>query len=322
MDRLAVPRTHAEIRRTLRALAVRPSRRLGQNFLADPGVLARIVAAAAPRPGDLVLEIGPGLGGLTEAIAATGASVLAVEIDPVLAAFVRAAFVEEPRVRVLEADALDGKGGLGAELIEALCEVADNRGFRAGSSPPLHGSTALQSGRLLVVANLPYSVATPLLLALLQREPPPDEMVIMVQREVADRIRATPGSKAFGLLSVLVQATARVRSVATVRPESFHPEPEVGSTVLRVTPDPALRRAAGDLARLTALVHAAFSMRRKTLGNNLGKAGIPAEAVRAAGIDPGRRAEALSPAEFIALAAALPSLASRGGGGEDPRSRP
>jgi 16S rRNA (adenine1518-N6/adenine1519-N6)-dimethyltransferase len=303
VDRLAVPRTHAEIRRTLKALALRPSRRLGQSFLADPGVLARIVAAAAPRSGDLVLEVGPGLGCLTEAIVATGASVLAVEIDPVLAAFVRAVFVEEPRVRVLEADALDGRGGLAPELIEAL-------------------AAAVQPGRFLFAANLPYSAATPLVLALLQREPPPDEMVIMVQREVADRIRATPGTKAFGPLSVLVQAVARVKTVATVRKESFHPEPEVASTVLRVTPDAALRRAAGDLSRLEALVHGAFSMRRKTLGNNLGKAGVAAEAVRAAGIDPGRRAETLSPAEFIALAAALPSLASQAGGGEDPPSRP
>ncbi len=447
MDRPAVPRTHAEIRKALRALAVRPSRRLGQSFLADPGVLARIVAAAAPRTGDLVLEIGPGLGGLTAALAATGASVLAVEIDPVLAAFVRAVFVEEPRVRVLEADALDGRGGLAPQVRKALAESILRRDSRArapggfearqwraepgtsrplqespavhagrmedppavhagrmedppavhggrrqdppavhaereGDSPAVHGGrrqespvvhagrggdspavhagregdspavhdgregdshavhtermedppavhagrkqdpTAVPPGRFVVAANLPYSAATPIVLALLQREPPPDEMVIMVQREVADRVRAEPGSKAFGPLSVLVQAVARVRTVATVRKEAFHPAPEVASTVLRVTPDPALRRAAGDLARLEALVHAAFSMRRKTLGNNLGKAGVAAEVVRAAGIDPGRRAEALSPAEFIALAAALPSLASRRGGGEDPASRP
>jgi len=173
---------------------------------------------------------------------------------------------------------------------------------------------------LLFVANLPYSAATPLVQALLQREPPPDEMVIMVQREVADRIRAVPGSRDFGPLSVLVQAVARVRSVVAVRKESFHPVPEVASSVLRVTPDPALRRAAGDIGRLTALLHAGFAMRRKTLGNNLAKAGVAAETLRGAGVDPGRRGETLSPAEWIALAAALPPLASRGGAGEDPPS--
>jgi 16S rRNA (adenine1518-N6/adenine1519-N6)-dimethyltransferase len=135
-----------------------------------------------------------------------------------------------------------------------------------------------------------------------------------VQREVADRVRAAPGTPAYGPLSVLVRAVARVRPVASVRKESFHPVPEVASSVIRITPDPALRAAAGDLGRLEGLVHAAFAMRRKTLGNNLAKAGVPAGALRAAGVDPGRRAETLSPAEFVALAAALPALAAGGAG--------
>lgn len=292
MDGPAVPRTRAEIRKTLRALGVRPSRRLGQSFLADSGALARIAEATAARSGDRVLEVGPGLGGLTAVLAAGGAEVLAVEIDPALAGFLRAAFADTPHVRVLEGDALDGHGGLSPALAAALDGM----------------------GAFRVAANLPYSVATPLVQSLLRREPPPADMVIMVQREVADRIRAEPGTGAYGPLSVLVQAVARVRAVAVVRKESFHPVPEVASSVIRVTPDAALRAAAGDLDRLEALVHAAFSMRRKTLGNTLGKAGIPADAVRAAGVDPGRRAETLSPAEFVRLAAALPALASRGSG--------
>jgi len=324
-----VPRTRKEIRHALRGLGVRPSRRFGQNFLADPGALDRIAAASGAGPGDLVLEIGAGLGGLTASLAAGGASVLAVEIDSQLAAFLRAAFEGEggaggSRVRILEGDALDGRGGLSPALLEALeapgtapgssCLGAVpglDSGSEVGTGDSPHDLASLgpgdsPRGRFLVAANLPYSIATPVVLSLLRREPPPADMVILVQREVADRIRAAPGTDPYGPLSVLVQSVARTARVESVRKESFHPVPEVASTVIRVTPDPALRRAAGDLARLEALVFAAFSMRRKTLGNALGKAGIPAEAVRAAGIDPSRRAETLSPAEFVALAGALP----------------
>jgi 16S rRNA (adenine1518-N6/adenine1519-N6)-dimethyltransferase len=317
LDRPAVPRTRPEIRKTLRALGVRPSRRLGQSFLADPGALARIAAAAAPEAGDLVLEVGPGLGGLTAALAESGASVLAVEIDRGLAGFLLAAFADEPRVRILEGDALDGHGGLSPALRDELAAAAP----RAPSSERPGGPRAAPTetpgaprGRLLVVSNLPYSAATPLVQALLRREPPPDDMVIMVQREVGDRIRAAPGTAAYGPLSVLVQAVAKTGRLETVRKESFHPVPEVASSVLRITPDPALRAAAGDPGRLAALVHAAFSMRRKTLGNALCRAGVPAAALRAAGVDPGRRAETLSAAEFVALAAALPALPVREAG--------
>src|SRR5688572_16663652 len=230
MDRPPVPRTRKEIRHALRGLGVRPSRRLGQNFLADPGALVRIAEASGAGPGDVVLEIGAGLGGLTAALAERGASVIAVEIDAPLAAFLRSAFGDDGPVRVLEGDALDGKGNLAPALLEAL--------------PP---------GRFLVAANLPYSVATPVVTSLLRREPPPADMVILVQREVGDRIRAAPGTDPYGPLSVLVQAVARTAGVFAVRKESFHPVPEVASSVVRITPDPALRRAAGDLGRLEAV---------------------------------------------------------------------
>jgi 16S rRNA (adenine1518-N6/adenine1519-N6)-dimethyltransferase len=282
-----VPRTRREIRAALRTLGARPSRRKGQNFLAEPRAVERIAAAAGARAGDVVLEVGPGLGGLTGRLAATGARVLAVEIDPALAGFLRAAFAGEPRVRVLEADALDGRGGLSPALLEALA-----------SAPPDPG------GRLLAAANLPYSVATPLVLALLLREPPPGDLVVMVQREVADRLRGAPGSRAYGPLSVLVQSLARVAPVLSVPRESFHPVPKVASAVVRITPDPERRRRAGDLGRLRSVVHAAFGRRRKTLANALAGAGLAPGLPAAAGIDGGRRAETLSPGEFAALAAA------------------
>jgi 16S rRNA (adenine1518-N6/adenine1519-N6)-dimethyltransferase len=281
----AVPRTRAAIRAALRALGARPSRRLGQNFLVDPGTLERVAAAAGAREGDLVLEVGAGLGGLTERLAASGAAVAALEIDRALAGFLRAAFDGDPRVRVVEADALDGGGGLSAALEEAIRRTP----------PP---------ARLLVAANLPYSVATPLLRALLRRDPPPDDLVVMVQREVADRIAAAPGSDAYGPLSVLVQCVARARRLFPVPARAFHPVPEVASAVVRVTPDPALRAAAGDLDRLERVVHAAFGTRRKTLANALATAGLDPGIAARAGVDGRRRAEALAPAEFVALAMA------------------
>ena len=245
--------------------------------------LDRVASAAGAGPGDLVLEVGAGLGGLTARLAATGAEVAAVEVDRALAAFLRAAFAEEPRVRVVEADALDGRGGLSAELLAALEGRA----------------------RVRVAANLPYSIATPLLLALLRREPPPDDFVIMVQREVADRLTAVPSTPAYGPLSVLVQCVARPRRLFAVPPGAFHPAPDVSSAVVRVTPDPALRRAAGDLDRLERVVHAAFGLRRKTLANALEKGGVDPAALARAGLDGRRRAETLSPAEFLLLAGAV-----------------
>ncbi len=284
-----VPGDRRGIREALRALGVRPSRRLGQSFLADRRARDRIVEAAGARAGDLVLEVGPGLGALTEGLAAAGATVVAVEIDARLAAFLREAFSGEPRVRVVEADALDGRGGLSEGLLAAL-----------------RGAAPAAPGRFLVAANLPYAAATPLLGALLDRDPPPDALVVMVQREVADRLRAAPGTAAYGPLSVLVQAVARVQPVLRVPPPAFHPRPEVESSVVRIVPDPALRAAAGDRAALRALVHAAFAQRRKTLGAALAAAGVAdAAALKAAGVDPRRRGEALAPAEFVALARAL-----------------
>jgi 16S rRNA (adenine1518-N6/adenine1519-N6)-dimethyltransferase len=280
----AVPRTRAEIRAALRALGARPSKRLGQNFLADPAILDRVSAAAAAGEGDLVLEVGAGLGGLTERLSASGAAVAAVEVDAALASFLRGAFDGDPRVRLVEGDALDGRGGLSPAVSAALRR----------EPPP---------SRLLVAANLPYSVATPLLRALLRREPPPDDLVIMVQREVADRIVAAPATGPYGPLSVLVQAVARARRLFPVPARAFHPVPAVASAVVRVTPDPARRSAAGDLDRLERVVHAGFGMRRKTLANALGKAGL-GDAIARAGLDGGRRAETLSPAEFVLLAKA------------------
>ena len=301
-----VPRNGREVRAVLRSLGASPSRRLGQNFLTDPRVVERVAAAAAPAPADLVLEIGPGLGVLTERLAAAGSRVVAVEIDRALAAFLRGTFSAEGRVRIVEGDALDGRGDLSPALLRALEEA----GGRA-------------EGRLLVAANLPYSAATPILLSLLLLPEPPDDIVVMVQKEVADRIRAAPSTAAYGPLSVLVQAVARPPPVSPARGGPPPPARRGGAGGGRGPRPPARRPAAGDLDALRTVVHAAFSQRRKTLGNALSRAGLcsPAD-LAGAGFDPARRGEALSPQEFVRLSAAIASLASGGRGGEDPGPSP
>lgn len=285
-----VPRRPREVRRALKDLGLRPSRARGQNFLVDVAVPPRIAAACGCGPGDLVLEVGPGLGTLTASLLETGARVLAAELDHRLAERLRETLGDEPSLRIVEGDALDGHGGL-APALSAAIEDASSR----------------VSGRLFVAANLPYSVGTTLVQALLDREPPPARLVVMVQKEVADRMKAEPGSRVYGGLSVLVQDRARVRTLFRVPPSAFRPPPEVQSAVVLLEPrEDRTRGAARD--DLLRVVRAAFAARRKTLANGLRHAGLlSAEAVAAAGIDPGRRAESLSVDEFRVLASLVPA---------------
>jgi len=275
-------------RRNARAAAVRPptrgkTRALGQHFLRDDHVAERIVGLVAPTPRDLVVEIGPGRGALTERLAASAGRLLALEIDPALAMRLRARFAEAPGVEILEADARSFDY---ARVRERLPDPA---------------------GRVLAVGNLPYSVGKPILMALVEAGPAIGEMCLMLQKEVAERIAAPPGSKVYGSLSVLTQIACSVRLAFTVPPGAFSPPPQVDSAVvhLRALPAPPVRVA--DVARFRTVVRAAFGQRRKSLANALA-AGLGVAAVRArtiadaAGIDPARRAETLSLAEFARLA--------------------
>jgi 16S rRNA (adenine1518-N6/adenine1519-N6)-dimethyltransferase len=248
-------------------------RALGQHFLVDPGVVDRTIALAALEPGAPVLEIGPGRGALTDGLLRSGHPVLAVEIDPELAGAL--AGRGDPRLEVVLADFLD----LGPE------ERA--RFPRA------------------VVANLPYSTGTAILERLLKAPERVDRIVVMLQREVADRLCAEPGGKTYGALTVLTALHARVRRGFGVPPGAFRPPPEVESAVVRLDVEPAPRVAVQDEAEFRRVVRAAFAQRRKTLRNALGASfgRAPAEdALARAGVDPGRRAETLSLDEFARLA--------------------
>jgi 16S rRNA (adenine1518-N6/adenine1519-N6)-dimethyltransferase len=256
-------------------------RALGQHFLRDAGIARAIVDLVAPTPRDLVVEIGPGEGALTAELARRAGQVTALEVDRDLATRLRARGF--PRVEVLDADARTWDYG-------AL--------------------TRPDGGRVLVVGNLPYSVGKPILEALVTARTAIDEMALMLQREVAERLAAPPGSKVYGSLSVLTQLYCDVRLALRVPPSAFRPPPKVDSAVvhLRVLPGP--RVALADERRYHSVVRAAFGQRRKMLANALAAGlGLHLEAAReaatSAGIDPRRRAETLTIDEFAALTSRL-----------------
>ena len=284
----------AEVRATLRAAGLHARHRLSQNFLADPDVLEAILGEARPEPGDRVLEIGPGLGLLTGGLLASGAAVTAVELDRGLAAFLRDRLepaIEGGGLRLIEGDALD------QDLVHLL-------------EPPYD-----------VVANLPYHITSPILHALLGEAPRPRRLVLMVQREVAERIAAPPGKMSY--LSVFVQYHARVRVALRVPPAAFEPEPAVDSAVIVVEPfDVDDRLGPEDEEALWRLVQAGFRERRKMLHNVLARqlpvdAGRVAAALRASGIDPDRRPQTLAVGEWLALLEAIGPATL----GEDQRGR-
>ena len=255
-------------------------RALGQHFLRDGGIARAIVDLVAPTAADLAVEIGPGQGALTGELARRAGRVLALEIDRVLVDRVRAAF---PAVEVLAADA------------------------RAWDWTSLARTAG---GRALVVGNLPYSVGTTILTALTRAPRAIDAMALMLQREVAERVAAAPGSKVYGSLSVHVQLHWHVELALRVPPGAFRPPPKVESAVLRLAPLPSPRVDLEDEQRFEAVVRAAFARRRKTLANALAtglglSVGATRDAATSAGVDPGRRAETLSIQEFAEVARRL-----------------
>jgi 16S rRNA (adenine1518-N6/adenine1519-N6)-dimethyltransferase len=248
--------------------------RLGQNFLADPNLLDAIVRDAALDPADVVLEVGVGEGVLTERLAAAAARVHAIEIDRGL----------EP--------------GLGAVAALANVDLHWCDAMKADLA-------ALDPAPTAMVANLPYSVATPLVLRTIEELPSLRDWTVMVQREIADRLRAAPGGRVYGAPSVLAQLACEVELVRTVDPAVFRPRPRVESAILRLR-----RRGPAADAATRDLVRAAFAHRRKSLARSLehGARGSlePARvALSELGLPADARAEALSPAEFAALSAKL-----------------
>ena len=277
----------AVVRATLREAGLRARHRLSQNFLADIDVLDGILAEAAPPPGRHVLEIGPGLGLLTAGLLDAGAAVTAVELDRGLAAFLRARF-EDP-LAIADAHGPDAPGSLRLVEGDALDQDLVNL-----VAPPYD-----------VVANLPYHITSPILHALLGRPTRPERSVLMVQREVGERIAAPPGKMSY--LSVFVQYHARVRIAFEVPPTAFEPEPAVDSAVIVVEPYDDDDRLDPDAEEgLWRLVQAAFRERRKMIHNVLARQ-LPVDGTRVAAalaqahIDPDRRPQTLAVGEWLVL---------------------
>lgn len=288
--------TPPQIRELCDSLGVSPTKKLGQNFVIDPGTVRRIVRAAGVEASEHILEYGPGLGSLSLAILETGAALTAVEIDPRLAAALPGTVAAQTdggleRLRVINSDALVLQGS--ADLRVA--------GIHCGTDP------RLQEEPQALVANLPYNVAVPLILQALQRFPNIQRALVMVQEEVADRLVAGPGSKTYGVPSVKLGWNARAVKVGRIGTEVFYPAPNVTSALVEITrQEPCGDEANRELA--FSLIEAAFGQRRKTLrqalANVIGTPGAAEEVLREAGIDPGARGESLTVEDFKNLAAA------------------
>lgn len=265
------------VRRIIGHFGLRMQKKWGQNFLIRPEVVAQIVAAADLAPGDPVLEIGPGIGTLTQGLAKTGAVVTAVELDPALPPILAETLAPYPNVRIVPGDILQT------------------------DIPALMGN-----GPFTVAANLPYYITTPILMHLLEAKLPLRRLVLMMQKEVAERLAAVPGTKAYGAVTVAVQYYTEAEILFEVPPDSFLPPPNVTSAVALFRPRAVPPVQVQDERMLFRMVRIAFAQRRKTFRNNLRAAGYDAKDcdrfLAAAEIDGARRGETFSLAEFARLA--------------------
>ncbi len=277
--------TLSEIRALLASRGIHPRHRFGQNFLIDHNKLRQIIDAAELSPGDIVLEVGPGTGTLTEELLTRGARVIAVEIDRDMADILRERLGEDSdRFRLINEDVLASKRELNPEIAEALSAFSTSAIRDPRSDIPFR-----------LIANLPYNVASPLLINLALDWPGMTMALVMVQREVADRITASPGGKDYGPMSIILQAICQTRLVTVLSPGCFWPQPQVDSAVVSL-----IRREAPlapDVHKLAEFAHVLFQKRRKQVGAILGR-----DTPLPPGIDPAARPEQLTVEQIAALA--------------------
>ena len=286
---------------------------LGQNFLLDSDVIKAMADAAGLGPDDLAIEIGPGIGVLTHEIAKRAGKVIAVEIDKALLPVLQYTLAEHNNVEVINQDIL--KTDLGKLIAENLpisenlpMEINQSDGSEIDSVSDGNKNT-VKRNHVKILGNLPYYITTPIITELLENHVPAKSITIMMQKEVAERIVADPGSKTYGAISVMVQYYCQVEKVIEVPRDSFFPAPKVDSEVLNliIRDEPAVK--VRDQSLFFRLVKAGFGQRRKTLSNSLTGSGIEKErildALKQTGIDGTRRAETLSLEEFAALTEVL-----------------
>jgi 16S rRNA (adenine1518-N6/adenine1519-N6)-dimethyltransferase len=274
-----MPQTKQEIIALLETVGMSPRHRFGQNFMIDQNLVRLVAAAGDVREADLIIEVGPGTGTLTEELLLRGASVVAVEIDRDLCSLLRERFAGRDKFELIEADALAGKHKLAAGILAAI-----DAGHRAGRPVKL-------------VANLPYNIASPLIIEMLIAGV--ELLAFTVQREVAERLAAKAGGDAYGGLSVMVQLLAEVEVMRTFPPQAFWPPPRIESALVKLTRRDRLGARAGAFG---TFIQQLFSARRKTLRNALTQAGVDVSLLPAdLTVDLSARAEKLTPEELLEL---------------------
>lgn len=247
-------------------------KRFGQNFLHDPGVIERIIRAIHPKPDDAIVEIGPGLGAITEEILAVNPKLQVVELDRDLIPILRTKFFNYPEFRVHQGDALKFD----------FSQLTDGKPLR-------------------IVGNLPYNISTPLIFHLLSQTGVVQDMHFMLQKEVVQRMAAVSGDNNYGRLGIMTQYFCKVQPLFEVGPGAFRPSPKVDSAIVRLVPYTELPHPAKDLGTLQTVVRTAFNARRKTLRKALGGL-VSVEQLQALGIDDGLRPENLSLADYVSIA--------------------
>lgn len=300
--------TKRQIQELLAAAGVSPNRRLGQHFLVDLNLMRLLVEAAQLGRRDVVLEVGTGTGSLTEALAEQAGQVITVETDPTLAGIARARLSEARNVQLLNADILSGKSAITPAVTEAVTRAQAQ--FRAeNSAGPIGAAEEPPRGRFLLVSNLPYDVASAVMINLVKGPPTADAMFVTVQKEVADRMTAPPGTRDYGTLSIFLQATGMVEIVRILRPSVFWPPPQVDSAAVRYVRDERRSRRILDMDTLSRTVALFIGHRRKMLRAcvrqappELGGRDLWLSLFEHLSIDPTRRPEELAPEQYVDLA--------------------
>jgi 16S rRNA (adenine1518-N6/adenine1519-N6)-dimethyltransferase len=322
-----MPQSKHQIRELLASIGAEPRKRFGQNFMIDQNLVRLVADAGNITRDDVVIEVGPGTGTLTEELLSRARRVVAVEIDRDLASMLRERFGSDANFELVEGDALSGKHGLNERLLEVLHEKTDaldgepcaerpsrplrspqNRGRDGRSTINSQGLSSQQvasetppfdayrKSPIKLVANLPYNIASPLVIELLLAGV--ELLAFTVQKEVADRLRASVDDDAYGPLSVMAQLLARVELLRTLPPQAFWPAPKVDSALVRMTREDRL----GPRARpFSTFVHDIFSYRRKTMRKAMSQAGRDPLVLEKTGIDPQLRPENLKPEAFLTL---------------------
>ena len=301
--------TKRQIQELLSAAGVSPNRRLGQHFLVDLNLMRLLVESAQIGPRDVVLEVGTGTGSLTEALARQAGHVVTVELDRTLAGIAQSRLAGAENVQVLNIDILAGKGAIHPTVTEAVTQAH----ARLGNTGP----TGPAPGRVLLVSNLPYDVASSVMIDLVKGPVTMDAMLVTVQKEVAERMTAPPGGRDYGTLSIFLQATGAVELLRRLRPSVFWPPPGVDSAIVRYVRDPDKSRRILDMDVFGGVVSLFIGHRRKMLRAcvkqappELGDRDLWPKILEQESIDPTRRPEELSPEQYVKMANACCRLLS------------